>query len=357
MYWFQFFDSNWTEIDIFSGQMKITYTPLNLREFIENSAMALGVLFRWTYLSKLTHVILTHNRESGLGFGYRITKECPEIIYNDENRLRQVLHNLLTWVSNFKFEFWRGNLENSAKKNYQKKLISNTIIYLSVKNEDCNDIIIRNSKTPRNFDEISHRSRNAIKYTKRGRVTLEVEKKEGNLQIKIVDSGQGMTEKDLSQLNERLAQGGQAFLAVQGSIPDAGSFLDMMIAIGVVPKLYFCKHIFAALPQNKDKTIQLHWSCIKVYSLYIFCCRNCIRTYDFATQTYLCGCATKQRWKMGVVFMNAFYVATKPQESKHTRDISSNSIQKITAKVITLGSRSNLEFLLWLYGNVSVLAR
>jgi two-component system, sensor histidine kinase and response regulator len=61
------------------GQMQINYGTFGLREFLENSALALSVLCR----------------EANIEFGYEISKECPELIVADENRFRQVLHNLL----------------------------------------------------------------------------------------------------------------------------------------------------------------------------------------------------------------------------------------------------------------------
>ncbi|PRP88630.1 PAS fold family [Planoprotostelium fungivorum] len=132
------------------GQLKIVCQTLLLREFVENSCMALSVLFR----------------DSDLGFGYRISSECPEYIVNDENRLRQILHNLLT---------------------------------------------------------------NAIKYTNKGRVTLQVmmnqeKENEGqktvapSLRFIVTDSGQGIHPIELEALHERLFQGGQGNLKLGSGI-------------------------------------------------------------------------------------------------------------------------------------------
>ncbi|PRP85892.1 sensory box histidine kinase/response regulator [Planoprotostelium fungivorum] len=62
------------------GQMHIHYTHFSFRDFVENSALALSVMYK----------------DSKLEFGYEISRDCPDTIQSDENRLRQVLHNLLS---------------------------------------------------------------------------------------------------------------------------------------------------------------------------------------------------------------------------------------------------------------------
>eukprot|EP01117_Protostelium_nocturnum_P007767 TRINITY_DN277_c1_g1_i3.p1 TRINITY_DN277_c1_g1~~TRINITY_DN277_c1_g1_i3.p1 ORF type:complete len:669 (-),score=199.66 TRINITY_DN277_c1_g1_i3:1613-3619(-) len=60
------------------GQLKLIYAPIDLRQFIETSILSLSVLY-----------------QNNLDFGYRITKDCPKYVENDENRLRQILFNLM----------------------------------------------------------------------------------------------------------------------------------------------------------------------------------------------------------------------------------------------------------------------
>ncbi|PRP87715.1 putative two-component sensor [Planoprotostelium fungivorum] len=61
------------------GQLKLVYSPFDLRAFVEDSLQSLSVLY-----------------QNNLDFGYRVTKDCPKLIENDVNRLRQVLFNLMS---------------------------------------------------------------------------------------------------------------------------------------------------------------------------------------------------------------------------------------------------------------------
>eukprot|EP01117_Protostelium_nocturnum_P007764 TRINITY_DN277_c0_g1_i1.p1 TRINITY_DN277_c0_g1~~TRINITY_DN277_c0_g1_i1.p1 ORF type:complete len:1239 (-),score=461.61 TRINITY_DN277_c0_g1_i1:37-3753(-) len=61
------------------GQMKLTYAPFDLYKFVETSVASMSILF-----------------SNNLDFGYRIQRNCPKMIYNDETRLRQILFNLFS---------------------------------------------------------------------------------------------------------------------------------------------------------------------------------------------------------------------------------------------------------------------
>ncbi|PRP81857.1 histidine kinase, partial [Planoprotostelium fungivorum] len=110
------------------GKMKLKYNDVDLRQFIENCIMSLGVLYD----------------KGNLDLCYWVHKECPYIVRTDENRLRQVIFNILS---------------------------------------------------------------NAVKFTPSGQITMIVRPTGPHtLEFDISDSGVGMTAEDLSQLFSRFFQ-------------------------------------------------------------------------------------------------------------------------------------------------------
>eukprot|EP01114_Cavostelium_apophysatum_P014113 TRINITY_DN3576_c0_g1_i2.p1 TRINITY_DN3576_c0_g1~~TRINITY_DN3576_c0_g1_i2.p1 ORF type:complete len:1202 (+),score=347.37 TRINITY_DN3576_c0_g1_i2:247-3852(+) len=115
------------------GKLKIIYSQLNLRKFVEEVIVSISVLYQ----------------ASALDFGFRVEKDCADLIYTDEKRVRQILMNLLS---------------------------------------------------------------NAIKFTQKGQVVVTVEKSKETLNnstallFKVVDSGIGIKESDKDKLFERFSQ-------------------------------------------------------------------------------------------------------------------------------------------------------
>ena len=139
-------------------------------------------------------------------------KKPMESVYKSNERLIKLINDLLS-VSRIE----SGKIELELQKSSIEEIISNIISVLKIEAEKKNlylkwekpaeplpKILIDQDKIRQVILNIVD---NAIKYTNKGGVTVETELKDSSCQIKVRDTGEGMSEEEISYLFESFSRG------------------------------------------------------------------------------------------------------------------------------------------------------